>query len=62
MTESVTPDRFLLPDDLVDKVAELARSLAVSPREIVVAAVDNFTRIPTERQKAILVANSRRRR
>ncbi len=62
MTEPVTSDRFILPDDLVEKVAELARTLAVSPSEIVVAAVDNFTRIPAERRKAILVANARRRR
>lgn len=62
MTETATPERYVLPDDLVAKVTELARVLAASPYEIVVAAVDNFTRIPAERQKAILVANSRRRR
>jgi len=61
MTEPEMPDRFILPDDLQAKVAELAQALAASPREIVIAAVDNFTRIPAERQKAILVANARRR-
>ncbi|MCA1959912.1 MAG: hypothetical protein LDL33_03870 [Desulfomonile sp.] len=61
MTEPKMPDRFILPDDLSTKVAELAQTLGVSPREIVIAAMDNFTRIPTERQKAILVANARRR-
>ncbi len=62
MAEVETPEPLVLPDDLVDKVAELAQTLAASPREIVIAAVDNFTRIPAERQKAILVANARRRR
>lgn len=61
MSQLETPDRFVLPDDLVEKVDQLAHTLAVSPAEIVVAAVDNFTRIPAERQKAVIVANARRR-
>lgn len=51
-----------LPDDLVEQVAELADRFGESPRDIVIAAVEHFTRIPEERRKAILRATSLRRR
>ncbi|MGB6068676.1 MAG: hypothetical protein WBG50_28030 [Desulfomonilaceae bacterium] len=53
---------FRLPDDLIEQVAELADRLGESPRDIVIAAVEHFTRIPEERRKAVLKAASLRRR
>lgn len=53
---------FRLPDDLVEQVAELADRLGESPRDIVIAAVEHFARIPEERRKAVLKAASIRRR
>jgi predicted transcriptional regulator len=63
MTEPlVQAQAFRLPDDLVEQVTELAESLGESPRDIVIAAVEHFTRIPEERRKAVLKAVSIRRR
>lgn len=53
---------FGLPDDLIEQVTELADRLGESPRDIVIAAVEHFTRIPEERRKAVLKATSLRRR
>ncbi len=53
---------FRLPDDLVEQVAQLADRLGESPRDIVIAAVEHFTRIPEERRKAVMKAASIRRR
>jgi predicted transcriptional regulator len=53
---------FRLPDDLAEQVAELADRLGESPRDIVIAAVEHFARIPEERRKAVLKAASIRRR
>ena len=53
---------FRLPDDLVEQVAELADRLGESPRDIVIAAVEHFARIPEERRKAVLKGASIRRR
>jgi len=53
---------FRLPDDLIEQVAELADRLGESPRDIVIAAVEHFARIPEERRKAVLRAASIRRR
>jgi predicted transcriptional regulator len=53
---------FRLPDDLVDEVAKLADRLGETPQDIVIAAVDHFTRIPEERRKAVLMGTSIRRR
>lgn len=51
-----------LPDDLVDAVRELSEKLDESPRDIVIAAVEHFTRLPDERRRAILKGTSLRRR
>lgn len=56
------PDVFQLPEDLLDKVQELALRLGESSRAIVIAAVDHFVRIPEEQRKASLRATSMRRR
>ena len=53
---------FRLPDDLIEQVAELADHLGESPRDIVIAAVEHFARIPEERRKAVLKGASIRRR
>jgi predicted transcriptional regulator len=53
---------FRLPDDLVERVAELADQYGETPRDIVIAAVEHFTRIPEERRKAVLRGTSIRRR
>ena len=53
---------FRLPDDLVEQVAQLADRFGESPRDIVIAAVEHFARIPEERRKAVLKAASIRRR
>ncbi len=51
-----------LPPDLAEKLRELSEQLGEPPNEIIVAAVDHFTRIDPERQKAIMMGTSRRRR
>jgi predicted transcriptional regulator len=53
---------FRLPDDLVEEVNKLALELGETPREVVIAAVDHFTRIPEERRKAVMRGTSIRRR
>ncbi|MCX5860599.1 MAG: hypothetical protein WCG29_09550 [Desulfomonile sp.] len=53
---------FLLPEDLIDEVNRLAVELGESPRDMVIAAVDHFARIPEERRKAVIRGTSLRRR
>jgi len=53
---------ILLPDDLLEAIQELAERLGESPRDIIIAAVDHFTRIPEERRKAVMKGTSLRRR
>jgi hypothetical protein len=55
-------DVFQLPEDLLDKVKELSARLGEPSRNIVIAAVDHFTRITEEQRKASLRATSIRRR
>lgn len=55
-------DSFTLPQDLIDVVNSLSLELGESPRDIVIAAVDHFTRIPEERKKAVIRGTSIRRR
>jgi len=52
----------ILPDDLVRAVDELSERFGESPRDIVIAAVDHFTRIPEQQRKAIMRGTSMRRR
>ena len=60
--DSHQTDTFRLPEDLMDKVEELSARLGESTRDIVVAAVDHFLRIPDEQRKASLKATAIRRR
>ena len=53
---------FLLPEDLIDEVNRLAVELGESPRDMVIAAVDHFARIPEERRKVVIRGTSLRRR
>lgn len=53
---------IILPDDLVEEVNKLALELGETPRDVVIAAVDHFTRIPEERRKAVMRGTSIRRR
>jgi hypothetical protein len=62
MAEKVDETSVSLPSGLWAKILELASSLGQSPEEIVVAAADHFTILPPERQKAIIIGSSRRRR
>lgn len=63
MTDGSSPaDAVYLPDDLADAVNELARQLGESPRFIIIAAVEHFTRIPEQQRKAVVRGTSIRRR
>jgi predicted transcriptional regulator len=63
MSDSTTDESlFELPDDLVTAVRELSEKLGESPRDIVITAVDHFTRLPDDRRRAILKGTSLRRR
>jgi hypothetical protein len=53
---------FRLPDDLVEAVKALTETYGESPRDIVIAAVEHFTRLPDERRRAVLKGTSLRRR
>jgi hypothetical protein len=52
---------FILPDDLTQAVHDLSHRLGASPRQIVIAAVEHFTRIPEEQRKAVIKGTSLRR-
>jgi hypothetical protein len=62
MPDHEDPAQFSVPPDLVEKLTELSVILGEAPGDIVIAAVDHFTVLPRERQKAALVATARRRR
>jgi len=51
-----------LPDDLITKVREIADRLGESPREVIIAAVEHFTRIPEQQRRAVMRGVSIRRR
>jgi hypothetical protein len=55
-------DTFQLPEDLSDQLAELSNKLGESPRFLVIAAVEHFTRIPPEQRKAVVMGAARRRK
>jgi hypothetical protein len=46
----------------MNAVKELSDKMGESPRDIIIAAVDHFTRIPEERRKAVMKGTSLRRR
>ncbi len=54
--------RYRLPDDLLEAVQAMSLKYGESPRDIVIAAVEHFTRIPEEQRKAVLRGVSMRRR
>ncbi len=53
---------FRLPDDLVRTVSDLAEQCGESPRDIVIAAVDHFARIPDQQRRAVIKGTAIRRR
>ncbi len=62
MTEPVSDQFFDLPEDILEQVRDLSESLGEPPREIVIAAVEHFTRIPDQQRKAVMKGISIRRR
>jgi predicted transcriptional regulator len=55
-------EEFSLPEDLLEKLKQMAERYGESPRDLVIAAVDHFTRIPEEQRKAVLKGTALRRR
>lgn len=53
---------FRLPDDLVRAVEDLAAKYGESPRDILIAAVDHFARIPDQQRRAVIRGTAIRRR
>lgn len=53
---------FHLPEDLLEKLSQMSERYGESSRDLVIAAVEHFTRIPEEQRKAVLIGVSRRRR
>jgi predicted transcriptional regulator len=53
---------FNLPEDLTEKLAQMSDRYGESPIDLVIAAVEHFTRIPEEQRKAVLKGVSLRRR
>lgn len=51
-----------LPADLVKALDELSEKHGESPYDLVIAAVDHFTRIPELQRRAVLQGTSMRRR
>jgi hypothetical protein len=51
-----------LPEDLMESVQRMSLKYGESPRDIIIAAVEHFTRIPEEQRKAVLRGVSIRRR
>jgi hypothetical protein len=62
MSETESPKPLVLPDDLMEQIADLAGRYRESPRDLIIAAVDHFTRIPEEQRKAEIRGTSIRRR
>jgi hypothetical protein len=58
-TKTVRPP---LPDDLMEAVQRMSLKYGESPRDIIIAAVEHFTRIPEEQRRAVLRGVSIRRR
>ncbi len=62
MTSHPEEVTFDLPEDLVEKLGQMSEHYGESPRDLVIAAVEHFTRIPEEQRKAVLRGVSLRRR
>lgn len=60
--ENEQSKKFSLPEDLLEKLKQMAERYGESSRDLVIAAVDHFTRIPEEQRKAVLKGTSLRRR
>ncbi len=58
--EGIKP--IILPDDLRSLIDDLSRHYNESARDLVIAAIDHFTRISEEQRKAIIRGTSLRRR
>jgi hypothetical protein len=53
---------YRLPEDLMEAVERMSLKYGESPQDIIIAAVEHFTRIPEEQRKAVLRGVSIRRR
>lgn len=53
---------FRLPDDLAQAIAEFSEAYNESPRDIVIAAVEHFTRISEQQRRAVIRGTAGRRR
>ena len=62
MKESDSDLILQMPPDIEEKLEKLSALLGEPPREIVIAAVEHFTRIPEQQQKAFMKGTSLRRR
>jgi hypothetical protein len=62
MKSDIENKPILLPDDLFEKIVELSAKYGESRRDLIVAAVDHFTRIPEEQRRAIIRGTAIRRR
>jgi hypothetical protein len=62
MSETESPKPLLLPEDLMEQIADLASRYRETPRDLIIAAVDHFIRIPEEQRKAVIRGTSMRRR
>jgi hypothetical protein len=62
MTSHPEEVTFDLPEDLAEKITQMSKHYGESPRDLVIAAVEHFTRIPEEQRKAVLRGVSLRRR
>jgi metal-responsive CopG/Arc/MetJ family transcriptional regulator len=60
--EDKQTQKFSLPEDLLEKLDSMAERYGESSRDLVIAAVDHFTRIPEEQRKAVLKGTALRRR
>jgi hypothetical protein len=62
MKSDIENKPILLPEDLFEKIVELSSKYGESRRDLIVAAVDHFTRIPEEQRRAIIRGTAIRRR
>ncbi|MBI5250491.1 MAG: hypothetical protein HY912_13440 [Desulfomonile tiedjei] len=62
MSNDLKESTFNLPEDLADKLVQMGERYGESPSDLVIAAVEHFTRIPEEQRKAVLKGVSLRRR